>query len=176
MRRTEKEELVGLLADIFKNSQIGLLADYRGLTVEDVTDLRRRLHESSTGMRVLKNRIAKIAIKGTPFEALGEHLTEPRAFIFGDDPVAPAKVVTKYQRENGKFQVLQGILVTQGVGSLLDFEQIKNLGSLPSKEELLAQLMSVMNGTISKLVRTLNEIPSKFVRTLAAVAEAKGDG
>ncbi len=176
MRRTEKEELVGLLADIFKNAQVGFLADYRGLTVEDVTDLRRRLHESATGMRVLKNRIAKLAIKDTPFEALSEDLTEPRALIFGNDPVAPAKVISKYQGENSKFQVLKGVLVTKGVGALLDAGQIKSLGNLPSRDQLLAQLMSVMNGTLSKMVRTLNEIPAKFVRTLAAVAEAKGEG
>ncbi len=70
MKRTEKEELVGMLTEIFSNSQVGFLADYRGLSVADVTDLRRRLHEASTGMRVLKNRIAKIAIKSTPFEPL----------------------------------------------------------------------------------------------------------
>ena len=174
MRRTEKEELVGLLADIFKSAQVGFLADYRGLTVEDVTDLRRRLHEASTGMRVLKNRIAKIAIKDTPFEALAGLLTEPRALIYGDDPVGPAKVITKYQGENEKFQVLQGVLVTHGVGSLLDGAQIKHLGNLPSRDELVAQLMSVMNGTLVKFIRTLNEIPAQFVRTLAAVAEAKG--
>lgn len=168
--------MVDLLAGIFNNSQVGFLADYRGLTVEEVTDLRRRLHGASTNMRVLKNRIAKLAIKDTPFEPLSEHLTEPRALIFGDEPVGPAKVISKYQGENGKFQVLHGVLVTKGVGVLLDAGQIKTMGNLPSREELLAQLMSVMNGPLSKLVRTLNEIPSKFVRTLAALAEAKGQG
>ncbi len=114
MRRTEKEELVGVLADIFKSAQVGFLADYRGLTVEDVTDLRRRLHESATGMRVLKNRIAKLAIKDTPFEALSGELTEPRALIYGNDPAAPAKVISKYEGENKNFQVLKGVLVTKG--------------------------------------------------------------
>ncbi len=176
MRRTEKEELVGVLADIFKSAQVGFLADYRGLTVEDVTDLRRRLHESAAGMRVLKNRIAKLAIKDTPFEALSGELTEPRALIYGNDPVAPAKVISKYEGENKNFQVLKGVLVTKGVAAVLDVRQIKSLGNLPSRDELLAQLMSVMNGPLSKMVRTLNEIPAKFVRTLAAIAEAKGEG
>jgi large subunit ribosomal protein L10 len=175
LKRTEKEELVGMLADIFNSAEIGFLADYRGLSVADVTDLRRRLHEASTGMRVLKNRIAKIAIKDTPFEPLGEHLTEPRALIYGTDPVAPAKVITKYQGENEKFKVLHGLLVTKGVASVLDAGQIKSLGALPSREELIAQLMSVMNGSLVKLVSTLNEIPAKFVRTLSAVAQQKGE-
>ena len=173
MKRTEKEELVGMLTDIFSNSQAGFLADYRGLSVADVTDLRRRLHEASTGMRVLKNRIAKIAIKDTPFEPLAELLTEPRAFIYAQDPVQPAKVLTNYQRENDKLTILQGLLVTKTGGTVLDEAQIKSLGNLPSREELLAQLLSVMNGPLVGLVTAMNDVPGKFVRTLAALGQQK---
>ena len=93
MKRTDKEEMVSSLTNLFNTSQVGILADYRGLTVAEVTDLRRQLHETSTNMRVLKNRIAKIAIKGTPFEPLADDLTSTRAFIFGEDPAGPAKVL-----------------------------------------------------------------------------------
>ena len=174
MKRTEKEELVSFLTDIFNNAQVGILADYRGLSVADVTDLRRRLHDASTGMRVLKNRIAKIAIKDTPFESMMEDLTDTRAFIYGQDPAAQAKVVSKFQGEKDKFSLLKGLLVTSKGITTLDVAQIKTLGSLPSRDELIAQLLSVMNGPLVGLVSTMNEIPAKFVRTLAAVAEQKG--
>lgn len=168
--------MVGNLGEIFGKSQVGILVDYRGLTVAEVTELRRRLHETSTGMRVLKNRLAKIAIKGTPFEPLADSLVDTRALVFGDDPVGPAKVVSTFQRDSEKFTVLQGLLVTKEQGSLLDPEQIKALGSLPPREVLLAQLLTVFNAPIGNFVRTLNEVPAKFVRTLAAVAAAKGGG
>ncbi|MCZ6843743.1 MAG: 50S ribosomal protein L10 [SAR324 cluster bacterium] len=176
MKRTEKEEMVGMLADIFGSSQVGFLADYRGLTVADVTELRRRLHESETGMRVLKNRIAKIAIKGTPFEPLAEHLTEPRAFIYGQEPVQPAKALSNYQRENAKLEILQGLLVTKTGITLLDPNQIRTLGNLPSRDELIAQLMSVLNGPLVGLVSAMNDIPGKFLRTLVAVGAQQGEG
>lgn len=174
LKRTEKEELVGFLADIFNNSQVGFLADYRGLSVADVTDLRRRLHEASTGMRVLKNRIAKIAIKDTPFESMMEDITGTRAFIYGQDAAAQAKVVTKFQGENAKFSLLKGLVVTSEGTSELDVTQIKTLGSLPSRDELVARLLSVLNGPLVGLVSTMKEIPAKFVRILAAVGEQKG--
>lgn len=174
LKRTEKEELVGFLADIFNNSQVGFLADYRGLSVADVTDLRRRLHEASTGMRVLKNRIAKIAIKDTPFESMMEDITGTRAFIYGQDAAAQAKVVTKFQGENAKFSLLKGLVVTSEGTSELDVTQIKTLGSLPSRDELIARLLSVLNGPLVGLVSTMKEIPAKFVRILAAVGEQKG--
>ena len=176
MKRTEKEEMVSALADVFNNSQVGFLADYRGLSVAEVSDLRRQLHDSSTNMRVLKNRIAKIAIKDTPFEPLAEDLVETRAFIYGADPVGPAKVVSKFQSSNAHFAVLKGLMVTTTGTSLLDPAQIKVLGSLPSRDELIGQLLSVMNGPLVGMLTAMNEIPAKFVRTLAALAEQKGAG
>lgn len=174
MKRTEKEEMVSALADMFNNSQVGFLADYRGLSVAEVTDLRRKLHDASTGMLVLKNRIAKIAIKDTPFEPLAEDLVDTRAFIYGADPAGPAKVMSKFQGSNEHFAVLKGLLVTSTGASLLDPAQIKSLGSLPSRDELIGMLLSVMNGPLVGLLTTMNEIPAKFVRTLAALAQRKG--
>lgn len=176
MKRTEKEEMVRALADIFNNSQVGILADYRGLSVAEISDLRRQLHDASTNMRVLKNRIAKIAIKNTPFEPLAEDLVETRAFIYGADPVGPSRVVSKFQGSNEHFSVLKGLMVTHAGTSLLDLAQIKVLGSLPSRDELIGKLLSVMNGPLVGMLTTMNEIPAKFVRTLAAVAQQKGAG
>ena len=175
MNKTEKEDMVGALSGIFNSAQVGFLADYRGLTVEEVTLLRRKLHESASNMKVLKNRLAKIAIKGTPFEELSEQLTDTRAFIYGDDPVGPSKVVTEFGKDAEKFQLIRGMLITQTGSSILEPAQVKVLGNLPSREVLLSQLLSVMNAPIGKFVRTINEVPAKFVRTLAAVAASKGE-
>ncbi len=168
--------MVVTLGDLFSGNQIGLLVDYRGLNVAEISQLRRMLHEQSTKMRILKNRLAKRAIRETPFAALEDLLTEPRALIYGDDPVAPAKVITKFMSGNGKLQYISGILITKSGGSILDLPQMKALGSLPSREELLTQLVFLMKGVQTKFVRTLNEIPSKFVRTLAAIASSKEEG
>ena len=173
MHRTEKEEQVRELGEIFRNSPMGFLVDFRGLNVAQVTELRRRLREVSTTMRVLKNRLARLAIKDTSFEPLLEQLTETRALVYGSDVVGPAKVVSKFQEEIRAFRVLTGLLVTRGEGKVVDAAQIKSLGNLPSREALLAGLFSVMVAPHSKLVRTLGEIPAKFVRTLAALKEAR---
>lgn len=174
MKRENKEELVGALATLFKDSQIGFLVDFKGMTVGSVTDLRRKLHGAKTGMRVLKNRMAKIAAKGTPFEGLAPHMVETRALVYGQDPVAPAKVLLKYAQDNDKFKLVTGVLVSRaGEGELLDPKKIKVLGSLPPKEELIGKLLFLMNAPQTMFVRTLNEVPAKFVRTLAAVRDAK---
>lgn len=175
MDRNEKSDWVSAMADIFQANQMGLLVDYRGLDVSQVTELRTKLHEKQVGMKVLKNRLAKIAIEGTPFEPLKDSLSEPRALIFGQDPVAPAKVVADFIKDNDKLAYISGYMISGTGGSILDFNQLKQLGSLPSREELLAKLMGVMNAVPGKFVRTLNEVPSKFVRVLAAVRDAKGN-
>ena len=175
MNKTEKEAMVGALSDIFNTAQVGFLADYRGLTVEQVTLLRRRLHESASNMKVLKNRLAKIAIQGTPFEGLSDQLTDTRAFIYGEDPVGPSKVVTEFGKNVEKFNLIKGLLVTKTGISMLAPDQVKALGTLPSREVLLSQLLMVMNAPIGKFVRTINEVPAKFVRTLAAIAASKGE-
>ena len=174
MNRTEKTELIDVMSDVFKSTHMGMLVDFRGLNVAEVTDLRARLHANNTRMRVLKNRIAKIAILGTPFEPLKDNLSDTRAFIYGDDAVAPAKVVTKYLSDNDKLHFVAGLLVTASGGEVLDLGRVRSLGSLPSREELLARLMGMMNAVPAKFVRTLNEIPARFLRTLAAVRDAKG--
>jgi len=173
LKRTDKEELAGTLADIFSSSQVGFLVDYRGLDVAQITELRRRLHESSATMRVLKNRIAKRAIQETAFAPLQEYLSDTRALIYGADPVEPAKTVSKYLGENDKLQFVAGFLVTPSGGSLLDAARLKALGNLPTREQLLTQLLFVMKGTQTRFVRTLNEVPASFVRTLAAIAAAR---
>lgn len=173
MNRTEKKDMATSLNEIFTSSQVGLLIDYRGLNVADITELRRQLHESKTSMRILKNRIAKLAIKDTPFSDLEDQLSEPRAFIFSDDPVGPAKVLSKFIGKNQKVSYISGVLVTNTGSKVLEDADMKALGNLPSREELLVQLLYVIQSPPARFVRTLNEIPAKFVRTLAAIAQSK---
>ncbi len=174
MKRESKEELVGTLATLFKEHQVGFLVDFKGMSVESVTDLRRKLHGAKTHMRVLRNRQAKIAAKGTAFESLSPHMTNTRALVFSQDPVGPAKVMLKYAEDNEKFKLITGVLVSRaGKGELLDAKQIKALGNLPPREELIVKILFLMTAPQTKLVRTLHEIPAKFVRTLAAVRDAK---
>ena len=174
MKRNEKEALVGTISTIFKEHQVGFLVDFKGMTVESVTDLRRKLNGAKTHMRVLKNRMAKIAAKGTPFEPLAPDMTDTRALVYSNDPVAPAKVMLKYAQENEKFKLITGVLVGRtGTGEVLDAAKIKALGSLPPREELVGKLLFLMKAPQTMFVRTLNEVPGKFVRTLAAVRDAK---
>ena len=124
MNRTEKEEMAASLADVFGSSQVGFLVDYRGLNVSEMTELRRRLHDSAASIRVLKNRIAKRAVQETHFAPLEEHLTDTRALIYGDEPVEPAKAVSKYMGENDKLHFIAGVLVTGSGSSLLDAKRL----------------------------------------------------
>ena len=174
MLRQKKEETVALMAEIFRDNEVGFLVDFRGMDVASITELRRRLHQAGTSMRVLKNRMAKIAVKGTPFEALGQHMTETRGLLFGKDPVAPAKVILKYRDEHEKFKLIGGLLVKKDrTGALLDEAQIKALGSLPPREELIGKVLFLMKAPQTQFVRVLHEVPAKLVRTLDAVRDAK---
>ncbi|MBI4081452.1 MAG: 50S ribosomal protein L10 [Candidatus Lambdaproteobacteria bacterium] len=173
MKRANKEELQGVMAGIFQGAQMGILVDYRGLKVGEVTELRRRLHEAHANMRVLKNRIARRALAGSPFEPLAPSLTDTRALVYSADPVGPAKAVVRFGTENERLKLVCGFLRAGAQGTLMTADQVKALSRLPSRQELLATLLAVMHAPAQKLVRTLHEVPAKFVRTLAAVKEAK---
>jgi large subunit ribosomal protein L10 len=173
VKKEAKHVMVGSLTEIFKEHEVGFLVDFRGMTVESVTELRRRLHGTKSGMRVLKNRMAKIAAKGTPYEPLSGQMIQTRALVYGKDPIGPAKVMLKFATENDKFKLIGGVLVTQTGGVMLDAGKIKALGTMPPREELLGKVLFLMKAPQTNFVRTLNEIPAKFVRTLAAVRDAK---
>jgi len=173
VKRSEKEAAVQAYSQLFQGKNVGFLVDFRGMDVASVTDLRRKLHDAQTTMKVLKNRLAKIAVKGTAFEPLLNQLTDTRAIVLGQDPVAPAKVVVKYQQSNDKFKLVAGILITGGTGAVLDAARVKALSSLPSRDELLGKLLFLFKAPQTQFVRTLNEIPAKFVRVLAAVRDQK---
>ncbi len=174
MERSQKEALVAEFGEIFSSAQSGVLVDFQGLTVEQLTSLRKSLYAKNGSFRVIKNRLAKIAAKDTPFESLAGEFVQNRALVYSEtDPVGTAKIMTEQAKSNEKLKIIAGLLVTEGQGHKLDLMAIKELGDLPSREELVAKLLFLLNAPITQFVRTLNEVPASFVRTLQAVAESK---
>ncbi|MGK0288684.1 MAG: large subunit ribosomal protein L10 [bacterium] len=174
MNRSTKEVLVSEFKEIFESSVTGVLVDYQGLTVEELTTLRKALFTGQSRMRILKNTLAKRAAEGTPFESLSEQFVSTKAFVYSsEDVVAPSKILTEQAKKNDRVKIVGGTLVSKGTGELLDLDGVKALGSLPSREELVAKLLYVLNAPVTNFVRTLNEIPASFVRVVQAVADSK---
>ena len=134
-----------------------------------VTQLRAKARKSGLYLRVLKNTLARRAVKGTPFEKLSDKMVGPLMYGIGTDPVACAKVLSEFARENELFVIRGGAMPN----SPMSDKDVKALALLPSREELLAKLMGTMQAPVAKLVRTMNEVPGKFVRTLAAYRDSK---
>jgi len=165
----EKKEVVAELSERLVKAQAVVLAEYRGLAVEQITVLRSQARASGVYLRVLKNTLARRAVQGTPFEKLGDQMVGPLAYGISDDPVAAAKVLHAYAKGNDKLVIKGGAMPNR----VMTAKEVGNLATLPSREELLAKLMGTMQAPVAKFVRTLNEVPSKFVRTLAAVRDQK---
>jgi large subunit ribosomal protein L10 len=150
-------------------AQVVLVAEYRGLDVERITQLRSKARKSGLYLRVLKNTLARRAVKGTPFEKLSDQMVGPLMYGIAQDPVTGAKVMSEFAKDNERFVIKAGAMVN----SVMSAQDVKALAQLPSREELLAKLMGTMQAPVAKLVRTMNEVPGKFVRTLAAYHEAR---
>jgi large subunit ribosomal protein L10 len=161
--------MVTELSGELKGAQAVIVAEYRGLNVELVTQLRSKARKSGLYLRVLKNTLARRAVQGTPFEKLAEQLSGPLMYGIAKDPVAGAKVLSEFAKENERFVIKAGAMPN----TMMSAKDVKALALLPSREELLAKLMGTMLAPVTKLVRTMNEVPGKFVRTLAAVRDAK---
>ena len=171
MNRSEKTIEVDALKKRFSTAQIAILASYKGLSVASVTDLRRQLRAKSTGFKVLKNRLAKIAVKGTPFESLAEHFSSTTAIATSDmDLTGPAKVLTDFAKDNDKLEIKLGLLN----GKIINLQEIKALANMPSKEELIAKMLGSLNAPATNLVSVLSQIPRQLVQVLAAIKDQKG--
>ena len=165
----EKKEVVAEVSARVAKAQAIVIAEYRGLPVENATQLRAQARASGVYLRVLKNTLARRAVQGTPFEKLSDQMVGPLAYGISDDPVAAAKVLHTYAKGNDKLVIKAGAMANQ----VLSAKEVGQLATMPSREQLLASLMGTMNAPITKFVQTLNEVPSKFVRALAAVRDAK---
>ncbi|MBL0142764.1 MAG: 50S ribosomal protein L10 [Betaproteobacteria bacterium] len=164
-----KKEVVAEISARLVNAQAVVLAEYRGLPVEKITQLRARARASGVYLRVLKNTLARRAVQGTPFEKLADQMVGQLAYGISVDPVAAAKVLHAYAKENDKLVIKGGAMPNQ----LMSAKEVGSLAMLPGREELLAMLMGTMLAPATKFVQTLNEVPGKFVRTLAAVRDQR---
>lgn len=167
LNRENKIALAGDIQSRLHATQSIVVAEYRGLTVAEISKLRTEARRSAVFLKVLKNNIVRKAIANTPFAPLETQLQGPLIYAFSADPVEAAKVMTAYAKANAKLVVKGGALPF----SALTPEGVEALAKLPSKDELLAKLLGTMQAPIAQFVRTLNEIPSRFVRVLAAIQE-----
>jgi large subunit ribosomal protein L10 len=165
----EKKAVVAEINEQVSKAQSIILAEYRGLEVGDMTQLRAQARKSGVYLRVLKNTLARRAVDGTPFSGLANAMVGPLVFGISADPVAAAKVLSDFAKANEKFVIKAGGMPNQ----VMDAKGIQVLATMPSREELLAKLLGTMQAPITKFVRTLNEVPTGFVRGLAAVRDQK---
>jgi large subunit ribosomal protein L10 len=165
-----KQEKIEAMKEKFEKAKVAVVTEYRGLTVEEITKLRRNLQKEDGDYMVTKNTLAKVASKGTAFEVLADSLKGPVAIAFGfKDEVAPAKVMTKFIKEVKKGEILGAALD----GKLLDAKETQKLASLPSKEELYAKILGSINSPATGIVGAINAVMSGLVRAMDQVAKQK---
>lgn len=170
MNRTEKQTMVKDLAEKIQKTKSFLLADYCGLTVAQMTDLRRKLHGSKSKVSVIKNRLFKRALKELSIEGLDEYLKGPIALASSDeDEVMPAKVMVAFAKDNEKLKLKAGLMGSK----VLSLAMIKDLASLPSREVLLAKMLGSMNAPATNLVGVLSALPRQLVTVINAIKDKK---
>jgi large subunit ribosomal protein L10 len=166
----QKEAIVAEVAEVAKSAYSAIGAEYRGLTVEEMTKLRVEARKAGVYVRVVKNTLAKRAFSGTEFACMGAALSGPLVLAFSQgDPGSAARVAEAFAKQHEEFKVK---LVAIG-GKLLEPSELSKLARMPTFEEAISQLMAVMKAPVQKLAATMNEIPGKLVRTIAAVRDAK---
>ena len=160
LNRSEKESVVKDVAALVEKAQTLVMAEYRGITVADMTLLRVSAREQNVSLTVLKNTLARRAVAGTSFEAVADQMTGPLIYSFSEDAVAAAKVVADFAKKNDKLVIRAGAYK----GQVLDVTKVKELASIPSREVLLAQICGLLQSPMSRTARVL-----------AALAEKKGE-
>ena len=170
MGRADRDKQVQELHELFSGIEMAVLTDYRGLTVEKISDLRTKLRDVEGRFRVVKNTLSIRAADGTPLEAVKEYFTGPVAILYSTgDPVGSAKVLMDFIKDNDNLEAKVGILS----GNIMEAADIKRLADMPSRDAMLARTMATMNAPASNFVRTLFEIPSSFVRVLGSIQRQK---
>ncbi len=160
LNRSEKEAVVKEVTELAAKAQTLVMAEYRGVTVADMTVLRTKARENGVTLSVLKNTLARRAVAGTGFESVADQMTGPLIYGFSEDAVAAAKVVAEFAKTNDKLVIRGGVYG----GKALDVNGVKELASIPSKEVLLSQLCGLLMSPVSRTARVL-----------AALAEKKGE-
>lgn len=165
-----KKAVVAEVAEIARSAHSVIAAEYRGLTVAEMTSLRVKAREAAVHVRVVRNTLARLALQGTEFECVSDRLIGPLVLAFSEkEPAAAARVIRDFCKVNSKLDVKFAAFG----GQMIDGSQLDVLANLPTRDEALSQLLSVLLAPVSKLVRTLAEPHARVVRTLAAVGEKR---
>lgn len=171
MEKAGKKEIVNELHEKFGRAKTALITGYSGINVEQITELRTKLRKSNVEYRVVKNTLARRAAEGTPLEALKDHFVGPVGIALGyDDPVAPAKILSEFQKVQAKLELKVGVLD----GRLLNLSDIKALANLPSINSLRAKLVGLLQAPASRMVGVLAAPGGQIARVLKAKAEKGG--
>ena len=169
LNRSEKEAVISDVTSLAATAQTLVIAEYRGITVADMTKLRTTARDSGVTLSVLKNTLARRAVAGSAFEVVADQMTGPLIYSFSVDAVAAAKVVAEFAKTNDKLVIRGGAFG----GKALDVNGVKQLASIPSKEVLLAQLLGLMQSPISRTARVLAALAEQRGSGAAAPAEAE---
>lgn len=170
LRLEDKKAIVAGVNEVAAEALSLVIADSRGCTVDAMTGLRKQAREANVSVRVVRNTLAKRAVEGTEFECAQEAFTGPSLLAFSmEDPGAAARLFKDFAKDNEAFEV-RALAVS---GQLLGADSIDVLAKLPTRDQALSQLMSVIKAPVTKLVQTMDAVPSKLVRTLAAVRDQK---
>jgi len=166
----EKQAIVAEVNETANKALSAVMANYRGVSVDEMTSLRQQARDAGVHVKVIRNTLAKRAFEGTEFECLNEALLGPNILAFSiEDPGAGARVFKDFAKDNESFEIKA---LSVG-GKMLPPEQIDVLAKLPSRDQALAMLLSVMQAPITKLARTLNDVPGRVTRVVAAVRDQK---
>jgi large subunit ribosomal protein L10 len=166
MDRAQKSEQIAGLAKTLSETSVVVVTRNHGLTVAQVTDLRNRMRNAGASFKVTKNRLARIALEGTPYQPLGDLLTGPTAFATSADPVAAAKVAVEFAKTTDKFEIVGGAMGA----TVLDINGVKALAELPSLDELRAKIIGLLNAPATKLAQLANAPAAKLARVFDAYA------
>ncbi|MBN8294652.1 50S ribosomal protein L10 [Rhodobacter sp. NTK016B] len=167
MDRAQKEAVVDELGQIFESSGVVVVAHYAGLTVAEMQALRAKMREAGGAVRVAKNKLAKIALDGKPCASIADLLTGMTVLAYSEDPVAAAKVVVDYAKENKKFEILGGAMG----GSALDQNGVKAVSEMPSREELIASIVSCIGAPASNIAGAIGAPASNIAGILSTLEE-----
>jgi large subunit ribosomal protein L10 len=168
--RAEKAQVINDLNAVFTETGVVVLTHYKGLTVAEITDLRGRMRAAGASFRVTKNKLAQLAVNGTPFAPMASLFKGPTAIAFSKDPTAAPRIISEFGKKNDKLQIVGGGLS----GTLLDAASVRALAELPSLDELRAKLVGLLNTPASRLVGLLQAPGGQVARVLAARAEQGG--
>ena len=167
MDRAQKESVVEELGQIFESSGVVVVSHYAGLTVAEMQDLRARMSDAGGSVRVAKNRLAKIALQGTPAEGIADLMTGMTVLSYSEDPVAAAKVANDYAKENDKFVILGGSMGE----TVLDQAGVEAVAAMPSREELIASIVGCIGAPASNIAGAIGAPASNIASILSTIEE-----